>query len=266
MYRTRSKVARSGNMSGVRRIVGTRSKSLFLAPLPAGAIEWSAPDSAAIEIARDDQIVTVGAGVTIEELQSALGHVGLCLPLPNQGEVGSLLAGLPGTVGGLIAANMPHGLSSQFGGAREWLLQIETEFQGRVARSGARVVKSVAGFDVHKTYVGSRGLLGPILGATLRAWPVAAVPKSAGRVVGDWGGEDVWIVRTLPSDFPSALEGAQNLFAYDQASCTLWQGAKPSPLSEGWIVGPRGEMWSDNPDTRFAQRIKDVFDPTGQWI
>jgi glycolate oxidase FAD binding subunit len=43
--------------------------------------------------------------------------------------------------------------------------------RGRHLRSGGRLVKNVTGFDLHRLHVGARGILGPILEASLRLMP-----------------------------------------------------------------------------------------------
>lgn len=96
-----------------------------------------------------DQTCTVECGVDREVLGTALHEVGLELPC---------LGG--GTVAGLFA-NDPHGPAAAGGQSpRSLLLGMEAVLSdGTAFRSGARVVKSVAGFDVHKLLVGSNGRL-----------------------------------------------------------------------------------------------------------
>ncbi len=96
-----------------------------------------------------DQTCTVECGVRREHLDQELAPHGLELPC-----VGG------GTLGGLFASD-PIGAST-FGGPspRSLLLGMDAVLaDGTPFRSGARVVKSVAGFDVHKLLVGSEGRL-----------------------------------------------------------------------------------------------------------
>lgn len=96
-----------------------------------------------------DQTCSVDCGVGREELDEALAGAGLELPCPGGG-----------TLGGLFASD-PVGAAVHGGGSpRSLLLGCEAVLaDGTPFRSGARVVKSVAGFDVHKLLVGSRGRL-----------------------------------------------------------------------------------------------------------
>ena len=116
------------------------------------------PDAARLDLSRLDSIVrldpgdqtcSVLCGLPRQHLDAALREHDLELPC---------LGG--GTVGGLFASD-PFGPAA--GGAlspRSLLLGISAVLaDGTSFRSGARVVKSVAGFDVHKLLVGSQGRL-----------------------------------------------------------------------------------------------------------
>lgn len=244
-------------------VVGSQTKLGFLKPT---ALEpWSVPSTCFIDVKSADQIVTVSADVAVSDLQNELKKHGMTLPIPDPSIYGPLIAGLPGTIGGLLAANLPHGLSAQCGGPRHWVLQVEVEFQGERAKSGAKVVKSVAGYDVHKAYVGTWGSLGPILAATLRVRPLTSLPRVEATEVRKWSGQDVWIGRTLPDLFHRWLEQAQALFAYDEPSCTLWAESRPKTPGEGWLIGPSGERWSSSFDAELSRRLKSVFDPEDRW-
>ena len=254
------------DLSAVRRIVGNRTKRVFDRPRPEGAKDYVVTDSVGIEVFPADQTVTVGCGVTMTELQRRLAEHNQTLPLPDPQRHGTLVAGVPGTVGGFVAANLPHGLSASYGGPRQWLLHAEVEFLGQRAVSGAKVVKSVAGYDVHKVFVGSRGLLGPISKVTFRTWPVAAVRETTAVTLDEWDGGDVWILRTVRSEYRQCVDRALRLFAMDEESCTLWLGSRPEAPLEGWIIGPGGEMWQDVSNKALQDRLKQVFDSEGKWI
>ena len=139
-----------------------------------------------IEHAAGDLVVSVEAGLGIEELQLALASSGQMLGLdaPQDGA----------TVGGLIATNAsgPHRL--RYGTVRDLLIGITVVLaDGTVARSGGKVVKNVAGYDLGKLFTGSLGTLGVIVGATFRLHPRPAVtgrvslelstPEAAGSAV-----------------------------------------------------------------------------------
>lgn len=96
-----------------------------------------------------DQTCTVECGVTRAELDAVLAKDDLELPCLGGGTIGGLFATDPF---GPAAAGCP--------GPRNLLLGMEALLaNGSAFKSGARVVKSVAGFDVHKLFVGSHGRL-----------------------------------------------------------------------------------------------------------
>ncbi len=108
-----------------------------------------------------DQTCSVGPGLRREVLDEALHRVGLELPCAGGGTVGGLFAHDPigaGTIGGASPRSLLLGL--------EGVLADGTRF-----RSGAQVVKSVAGFDVHKLLVGSDGRLFAAVQLHLRLRP-----------------------------------------------------------------------------------------------
>ena len=124
-----------------------------------------------------DLVATVRAGTRLVEFQEALGAAGQRL---------SLSAGSPeATVGGVLATGEAGPLRLRHGAGRDLLIGVEfVRADGVVARSGGRVVKNVAGYDLGKLLCGSYGTLAVITTATFRlhprpqarAWVVADVP------------------------------------------------------------------------------------------
>jgi glycolate oxidase FAD binding subunit len=251
-------------MSG--RIVGLGTKQWLLAPPEEGAVEVRAP-SGILDFWPADQVVSVQAGTPLDELQSALGERGQCLPLPDARTHGACLAGWPGTLGGLVAANLPHGLLRDCGGPRDWVLgSTVVRADGTRAKSGSRAVKSVAGFDVHRALVGSWGQLALVESVILRTWPLAAVPACSGTVVGPLHPPEAWTLRTDRLHFSEALERAPKVLAYDEPSCTIWCADEPVAPSVGWLLGPGGRRWSGQPVHPFGARLKEVLDPEGAFV
>lgn len=82
------------------------------------------------------------------------------------------------SLGGLVAAGLSGPLHMGYGELRNHVLGMTVVTgDGRVLRLGGRVVKNVAGFDVLKAVVGSRGSLGVITSVVLRAFPVPPVDR-----------------------------------------------------------------------------------------
>jgi hypothetical protein len=134
---------------GKVRIVGSGSQSQSLPPIGEAAPVSLTQLNRIVRLDAGDQTCTVECGVPRTELDAALSEKQLELPCLGKG-----------TIGGMFASD-PHGPAAAGGqGPRNLLLGIEALLaDGTAFRSGARVVKSVAGFDVHKLLIGSHGRL-----------------------------------------------------------------------------------------------------------
>jgi FAD/FMN-containing dehydrogenase len=240
------------------RIVGSARRSAFL-PSWDGAVMSLSSLSGVIAHDVDDQVVEVWAGTSVEELQEEIGRHGQCLPLAS---------GMPlvvsqqyGTVGGLLAMNLPHALWAQCGGPRDWTLGMTVvRADGTSAKCGSKAVKSVAGYDAHKLFVGSRGSLGAIATVTLRTLPSRALPQHQVETLSSE--EPTHVARTLRTDFESARANAGRLVAADPASCTLWSLDEPKLPAESWMLGPRGAIVRPGQSAKLEESARGVFDPT----
>jgi len=160
---------------------------LGLATVPRGSgtkLHWGRPpdqcdlviemtgSSRVTEHAAGDLTATVQAGRSLERLAGVLAAAGqrLALDPPVAGPAGSR-----GTVGGALAAGAAGPLRLRYGTARDLLIGITIVLaDGTIARSGGKVVKNVAGYDLGKLLAGSRGTLGLITEATFRLHPMPA--------------------------------------------------------------------------------------------
>ena len=113
--------------------------------------------------------VTARAGMSVAALQAAVAGSGQWLPVdPPLPEATSL--------GGLISADLSGPSRFSQGTVRDLLIGITVaRADGTLVKSGGRVVKNVAGYDLAKLYCGALGTLGVIVEATfkLRALPAA---------------------------------------------------------------------------------------------
>jgi glycolate dehydrogenase FAD-binding subunit len=125
-----------------------------------------------IDYVAEDMVASVGAGMSLATLDAMVGRRGQRLPLDPPG-------GGSRTIGGVLAANASGPLRFRRGAGRDLLLGVRfVQADGTITWGGARVVKSVTGYDVPKLLVGSLGTLGLIVEATLRLHPVPAVSRS----------------------------------------------------------------------------------------
>lgn len=134
-----------------------------------------------VEHAWGDMTATVEAGCTVARFQEVLAEHGQRLALDP-------LWPAQATIGGILAANDSGSLRVRFGGLRDLVLGVTVALpNGTLARSGGKVVKNVAGYDLPKLLTGSLGTLGLITQATFRLYPLpraeltlsATLPTSA---------------------------------------------------------------------------------------
>src|SRR6185312_9164621 len=79
------------------------------------------------------------------------------------------------TVGGVVATAASGPRRLRYGSPRDLLIGITIVLaNGTVARSGGKVVKNVAGYDLGKLFAGSAGTLGLITEVTFRLHPLPA--------------------------------------------------------------------------------------------
>ncbi|MGB6744343.1 MAG: FAD-binding oxidoreductase, partial [Terracidiphilus sp.] len=77
------------------------------------------------------------------------------------------------TVGGIVAVNDGGALRLKYGGLRDLIIGMTVVLaDGTIAKTGGKVVKNVAGYDLHKLMTGSFGTLGVIAGVNFRLHPL----------------------------------------------------------------------------------------------
>jgi glycolate oxidase FAD binding subunit len=79
------------------------------------------------------------------------------------------------TVGGIVATNDSGALRLRYGGLRDLIIGMTIVLaDGTVAHTGGKVVKNVAGYDLHKLMIGAFGTLGVITSVNFR---LHAIPQ-----------------------------------------------------------------------------------------
>ena len=113
-----------------------------------------------------DLTVTVEAGMTLGNLQAMLHVHRQWLPwdAPQHQHA---------TIGGLLAAGLSGPLRHSAGTPRDWVLGMKfVTGDGRIIKSGGKVVKNVAGYDMHKLHIGALGTLGIIAEVSFKVAPL----------------------------------------------------------------------------------------------
>ena len=141
-------------------------------PTRAGLILSTARMTEIIEHAWADLTVTVEAGCTIQRLQETLAQHGQRLALDP-------LWPEKATVGGVLSTNDSGALRLRFGALRDLIIGATIALpDGTLARSGGKVVKNVAGYDLPKLVTGALGTLGVITRAVFRLHPLPLSSRS----------------------------------------------------------------------------------------
>jgi glycolate oxidase FAD binding subunit len=117
-----------------------------------------------------EMLAVVEAGMRVGDLRATLAEGGQEWPVDAPDGA---------TVGGVIAAGVSSPRRLRVGHVRDTVVELElVTGDGRTVRSGARTVKNVTGFDVHRLATGSLGTLGAIVQVALKLRPLPQVRRS----------------------------------------------------------------------------------------
>jgi glycolate oxidase len=129
-----------------------------------------------LEINRHDFVAVVQPGVNTKGFQEAVEKLNLFYPPDPASRADNF-------IGGNIATNAGGPRCLKYGVTRDYVLGLEVVLaDGAIVRLGSRTHKNKTGFDLHRLFVGSEGLLGIITEATLKLIPLP--PFRANLAVG----------------------------------------------------------------------------------
>jgi glycolate oxidase len=118
------------------------------------------------EISPADFVAVVEAGVNTQKLADEVEKRGLFYPPDPASRKDN-------AIGGNISTNAGGPRCLKYGVTRDYVLGLEVVLaDGTVVRLGGRTHKNKTGFDLHRLFVGSEGLLGIITEATLKLLPL----------------------------------------------------------------------------------------------
>ena len=118
------------------------------------------------EIHPTDFVAVVEAGVNTQHLQDEAEKRGLFYPPDPASKEENV-------IGGNIATNAGGPRCLKYGVTRDYVLGLEVVLaDGTALRLGGRTHKNKTGFELHRLFVGSEGLLGVITEATLKLLPL----------------------------------------------------------------------------------------------
>ncbi|MEH7493673.1 FAD-binding oxidoreductase [Neobacillus niacini] len=114
-----------------------------------------------------DMTITVKAGTSFQEIQTYLAPYKQKIPLDPYNPKHA-------TIGGIVSANDSGPKRLGYGAARDNVIGLRMVYpDGMLIRSGGKVVKNVAGYDMNKLFIGAMGTLGVISEVTVKLRPIA---------------------------------------------------------------------------------------------
>jgi glycolate oxidase FAD binding subunit len=191
--RTASDVAaalRDASAAGRRvLVVGGRHHLDKGNPSEVAAELWTTQLDQVIAYEPDEMLVVVQAGMRCGALSDLLAEHGQEWPADAPAE---------STVGGVIASGASSPRRLRVGALRDTVVEMElVTGDGRLVRSGARTVKNVTGYDLHRLMTGSLGTLGVITQVALKVRPL---PERAATMV--IAGDDLERARAIVAEVP----------------------------------------------------------------
>lgn len=196
------------------RPLGHGSKDFYGGPLAGEPLEVSA-HSGIVEYEPSELVVTVRAGTSLDELETALRAQGQMLGFEPPRFGGK------GTVGGAVASGLSGPRRACAGAVRDFILGSKIiDGTGEPLAFGGKVIKNVAGFDLSRLLAGSLGTLGVITEVSFKTLPLPAREETlrfefgeadAIRTMNQWAGKPLPISATCwhAGQLHVRLSGAQ---------------------------------------------------------
>jgi glycolate oxidase len=211
-------------------------------PMHGGIVISTARLNRVKEINAADFVAVVEPAVVTAELQAKVEKRGLFYPPDPASRADNF-------IGGNIATNAGGPRCLKYGVTRDYVLGLEVVLtNGDIVRLGGRTHKNKTGFDLHRLFVGSEGLLGIVTEATLKLIPLP--PFRANLAIGFSTTRDA--LATLHAVFaagflPCALEVADEFTlaaAYKRTQSERLRGCKAHLIVEldGHEKSVRGEL------------------------
>ena len=202
-----------------------------------------------VEYEPADLTVTVESGIRLRDLQTELAKHRQYLALnPSSAD--------RCTIGGIVATNASGSFRLRHGTARNQVLGLRVvQADGTVVKSGGKVVKNVAGYDLNKLYIGAFGTLGIITEVTLKLSPIPvqqAILTADFQNVQDAADTGLAIVgsQTLPMFVNLCITAENSQLRRDKSSTLLeltrnhretkWNDAQ-DPIVKKLVVGFGGD-------------------------
>jgi len=144
-----------------------------------------------VEYTPRDMTITAQSGIKLADLNEVVSKEGQRLPLdPPSSQTA--------TIGGILAANDSGPIRLGNGTARDLVLGMRMVLaDGTAVKSGAKVVKNAAGYDLHRLFIGGAGTLGLISEVTLRLRPIPDARRLVVLRAPDCKTAGTWAIRIM---------------------------------------------------------------------
>lgn len=196
---------------------GGSNRTGMLVPIHGGILLDTIKMNRIVELNPSDLYVTVQPGITLKKLEEHLNDHGLTLAH----EQGSHRMA---TVGGAISTSAFSRKNQKYGTIANRVMSLEVVLaDGRLLRTGPKVLYTSTGIGLHHLFIGAEGSLGVVTEATLRVEPL---PEARDMVLAFF------------DDFWKANEAAQRLMS----SCVTFTGGEAFEAHDPEALGaPEGK-------------------------
>jgi glycolate oxidase len=214
---------------------GGSNRTGMLVPLTGGIVIDTIKMNKVIEVNVSDLCATVQPGITLAELDQHLARFGVSL---HQVQGSFKVA----TVGGSISTSGFSRKHQKYGSISDRVMSLEVVLaNGRVLRTGPKVLYTSTGYRLHEMFIGAEGTLGVITEATLRIEPLPEARDAVLAFYDDFRAAKEAGIRLMRSCLTYA--GAE---AYETDDATEW-GAPKGKVGVFYVTleGLRGEVESE---------------------
>jgi glycolate oxidase subunit GlcD len=209
-----------------------------------------------LEISAKDFVAVVQPAVNTQQFQEAVETQKLFYPPDPASRANNF-------IGGNIATNAGGPRCLKYGVTRDYVLGLEVVLaDGAIVRLGGRTHKNKTGFDLHRLFVGSEGLLGVITEATLKLIPLPPFRATLAVGFGSMKNAVGALQSILSAGFlPSALELADE---FTLAAAAKYSGSNRLGVCKAHLIieidGQKNSVRCELPAVeRVIRKYKPLF-------